>query len=286
MNGEKIFELPYNFDLKLIDFLDFYFEGRKESSIHAIYFPPFKEDYIAAKAYSRHTGTNKNLVDSYPTTREDYINHIRYIKEKFPNQLMLLLQHPTNILSQELLNWYITTFGINKFCVGSIEQAKQIKEYNPSFEVIGSITMRIDKPKLLSNFDYRKYFNGFVLWFPFNRDIDAIMNLPKNFKYVLFINGGCYKNCQGIHHWYAKTYEDDQACFKACLPYRIDQKNSIIIRPMDLELFDDYITYYKIQGREWDTRRIIQHIVLYDVNMKSIFPYVDEHPELYKKEKT
>ena len=59
MNDEKIFELPYNFDTKLIDFLDIYFEGRKQESIHAIYFPPFKEDYLAAKAFTRNTYTNK-----------------------------------------------------------------------------------------------------------------------------------------------------------------------------------------------------------------------------------
>ena len=99
------------------------------------------------------------------------------------------------MLSDELLDWYVHTFNINKFCVGSIEQAKILKEYNSEFEIIGSIVMKIDKEKLLSNLDYEKYFDGFVLWFPFNRDLQAIADLPKNFKYVLFVNGGCHINC-------------------------------------------------------------------------------------------
>ena len=283
MNGQKIFELPYNFDPKLIDFLNIYFEGQKEENIHAIYFPPFKEDYIAAKAYSKHTGTNGQVINTQPNTREEYIQHILNIKNNFPNQLMLLLQQPQQILSNKLLNWYINTFNINKFCVGSIEQAKQIKLLNPTFEIIGSITMRIDKEQLLSNNDYEKYFDGFVLWFPFNRDINAIAELPKNFKYVLFVNGGCYINCPGMHHWFAKTWEEDQQCFKHCLQYRTNPLQTINIRPMDLEFFDQYITYYKIQGREWDTQKLIQHIVTYDSNAKHIYVYVDNYPELYEK---
>ena len=196
---------------------------------------------------------------------------------------MLLLQHPTNILSDQLLEWYLTNFNITKFCVGNIEQAKQLKNYNPNFEIIGSITMKIDKQKLLSNEDYFKYFNGFVLWFPFNRDLDAIAELPKDFKYVLLANGGCHIYCTGTQHWYAKSFEEDQACFKKCnlSQLRKNPVTSMTVRPMDLQFFDPFITYYKIQGREWTTQRLIKHIVIYDVNTESIYPCVNYYPELY-----
>ena len=55
---------------------------------------------------------------------------------------MLLLQQNNFCIDNELLTYYIN-LGFNKFCVGSIEQAKQIKKFLPSAEVIASITMKI-----------------------------------------------------------------------------------------------------------------------------------------------
>lgn len=278
------FELPYNFDMRLIDFMDIYFENRKED-IYSIYFPPYRADYLAAKAFIPSARTNTALISTYPNSRNEYIEHIKYIQKYFPNQLMLLLQHPTEIIPKEALEWYITTFGIKKFCVGNIEQAKEIKKYNSNFEITGSITMKIDKEKLESNPEGYKYFDSFVLWFPFNRDIDAIISLPQNYKYVLFVNGGCSILCDGSSHWYAKNYEEDQKKLLTCPAVNgmTTPETSIIIRPMDLQFFAPYISYFKLQGREWDTQEIIKHIVMYDIDFEKQFPFINYCPDLYKK---
>ncbi|MGN1342706.1 MAG: hypothetical protein ACI4VL_05800 [Bacilli bacterium] len=61
--------------------------------------------------------------------------------------------------------------------MGNIEQAKIIRNLIPNSEIIGSITMKI-KPQDLLDETY-KIFDGFVLYFPYNRKFSIIKNLPK-----------------------------------------------------------------------------------------------------------
>ena len=85
----KIFEIPYNFDTKLINaLLEIDPSG---DSYHSIYLPPYGKDYFSAKRYYKHAeGQNmKNLLD---LSREEYENHINYIKKYYANKIMLLLQ--------------------------------------------------------------------------------------------------------------------------------------------------------------------------------------------------
>jgi len=67
--------------------------------------------------------------------------------------------------------------------------------------------MKIDANKLLLD-DY-SVFDGFVLWFPFNRDIQKIKTMPKNFKYVLLVNCPCSIDCNGTNHWLAKNFHEE-----------------------------------------------------------------------------
>ena len=250
----KPFEIPYNFDKQLIDFLTIY----NCFPIHCIYCPPYYQDYEGAKY--------NYLLNTYPKDKQEYYNHIDYIYNSFPNKLMLLLQHNTDILDKKLLKEYMQ-LGFNKFCVGSIQQAQEIKEVNPSAEIIGSITIKIDNSKIQPN--YNQYFDGFVLWFPFNRDITAISKLPQNFKYSLLINCKCSIFCDGAHHWFAsaeqeKNYADK--CPRLQIPNGNIFENQIFVRPNDLQLFDNYISYWKLQGREYKTERLIHDIVFYTGN--------------------
>lgn len=258
----KPFEIPYNFDTKLIDFLEIY---QEKINIHCIYLPPFKDHYKSAKYY--HTGqTGVCVENTYPKTILDYEYHIKYINSRFPNKIMLLLQQNNINMSIELLNYYFS-LGIKKFCVGSLEQAKIIKEKfnNYNIEIFGSITMKINKLKLTE--EHIKYFDGFVLWFPFNRDIKRIKKLPNNFKYILLINCKCCSFCDGTHHWFAsKEEEEHMYCPRKFFNINFQEqnfKNSIFIRPNDLQLFEPYISYYKLQGREYKTWQIISDIIYY-----------------------
>lgn len=175
---------------------------------------------------------------------------------------MLLLQRNDIILTIQQLKYYIQ-LGFTKFCVGSIEQAKQIKNFSSIYEVIGSITMKIEKNIITT--EHLLYFDGFVLWFPFNRDIQKIKEMPTNFKYVLLINCGCSKYCDGSHHWITNSFQEEQQikCPNADPLMQHNYKDCVKIRPQDLNLFNNLISYYKLQGRENPTFLIIRNIVLY-----------------------
>ncbi len=269
----KPFEIPYNFDLKLIDFLEIY---QEKIDLHCIYLPPYGDHYKCAKYY--HTGgTGICIENTIPKTLEEYEKHINYINSKFPNKIMLLLQQNNILMSTDLLKYYYS-LGIKKFCVGSLEQAKILKElFKEEIEIIGSITMKINKKKLTQ--EYKKYFNGFVLWFPFNRDIKRIKELPKDFKYILLINCKCCTFCDGTHHWLASSKEEehDLYCPRSTLDgqdFKHIFKNLIFIRPNDLYLFDNYISYFKLQGREYKTWQIIRDIIYYTTDYK--YFYINE----------
>lgn len=248
----KPFDIPYNFDTNLIDFLQIY---QSSININSIYIAPFRYHYQSAKYY----------YSQIPLTTirdiKEYERHIQYIQNYFPNKLMLLLQQTNGLLSNDLLKYYIK-LNISKFCVGSIEQAEQIKAILPQAEIIGSITMKIDNNKLEKNI--YNLFNGFVLWFPFNRDISAIKKLPKNFNYHLLINCTCHTCCQGTAHWLAKTEQEEKLALLNC-PQNKDKsfQNIIFIPKTDLKLFEPYISCFKLQGREYQTNKIIADIVYY-----------------------
>ena len=245
----KPFEIPYNFDFKLIDFLNIY-----HFPIHSIYLPPYYEDYKSAKLYY------SKILSFMPKTRLEYEQHIKYINKYFPNKIMLLLQQNNQILDITKLNYYIS-LGFSKFCVGSITQCEMLKEIK-NFEVIGSITIKINNHKLLNN-DY-KIFDGFVLPFPYNRNIAEIKKLPIQFNYILLINCGCHVNCSGTQHWFASSYEEEKKIGLLC-PKKYDNSfaNNIVIPEYDLFLFEPYINYFKLQGREYNTNTLINDIVRY-----------------------
>lgn len=277
---KKPFEIPYNFDTRLIDFLNIY---KSKIAIHSIYLPPFEEDY----PYSAKRFTIKCYNQPMPNDRNDYEKHINYIKQYFPNTLMLLLQSNSHVLNTNQLQYYIN-LGFTQFCVGSIKQAKNIKKLFPEAEIIGSITMKIEPEELISKIKiYRKYFDGFVLWFPYNRDIPKIESLPKNFKYVLLVNCHCTTACDGTHHWFAQNLEYEKNYYLYC-PRDSKEENrsfdkSIFIKPTHLYLFEDNISYFKLQGRELNTENLIRDIIMYTVDI-DYYKVIEQHDiyQLYK----
>lgn len=196
---------------------------------------------------------------------------------------MLLLQQNDNIMDNELLDWYIN-LGFKKFCVGSIQQAKVIKNISKEFEVVASITMKISPEQFKTDINLEKYFDKFVLWFPYNRDLETIKNLPKKYKYILLVNCSCNKNCDGTHHWFAdKEIEDNIKNTCPNVLFGKDYRQRILIRPTDLPVFNHYIDCYKLQGREYKTQDIIKDIVLYSTYYKR-YEGLDPNPNLYYKD--
>lgn len=257
------FEIPYNFDKELIEhliMLDI------TEQIHSIYFPPFKEDYSSAKQYYTNIKRQHDVYNTLPKERENYESHIKLINNYFPETAMLLLQQNNKLIDEKLLDYYYYDLNIHKFCVGSLIQAEIIRKKFPLCEIIGSITMKI-MPNDLQEEKY-KVFDGFVLWFPYNRNLPQIKLLPKQYKYILLVNCDCSIYCNGTAHWLATSLEEEINSRNYCPHATIKRtfENIIRINPEDLKLFKPYISYFKLQGREFKTFDIISDICKYTNN--------------------
>lgn len=274
-------EIPYNFDKKLIDCLKVL--DSDGVMYHAIYMPPFAEDYHSAKRY--HVNQNffehVDMKELLYQTRDEYESHVSYINAAYPGRLMLLLQQPNLLISDKMLQYYID-LGFTKFCVNSKEQAKQIKAKSSEYEVICSIVHNISKEELESDPEIN-VFDAFVLPHCFNKDIDAIKALPKNYQYILLVNSDCSVHCRGDFHWLAN--QDQEANIsKLCPRHRFQHywKDITKIRPIDLPVFFPYLRKFKLLGREKTTSALLREIVLYTTSYKFL-PNCQPDETLYKK---
>ena len=253
------FEIPYNFDKKLIKYLK---AMNIDELIHCIYLPPFQEDYIAAKHFYMASNVKHDIPSKLPIERMDYESHINNINNFFPNKIMLLLQQNSRLMEDSLLDYYHYDLGINKFCVGSYEQAKVLREKYPDCEIVGSITLKI-MPKDLKDPKY-EIFDKFVLWFPYNRNLPQIKLLPKTYEYILLVNCDCSIHCNGTHHWLAQTVEEEKQskCPKGHF-FDDGYQDIILVYPKDLIIFEPYVSCFKFQGREYETSAIIWDVKNY-----------------------
>ncbi len=268
--SDRLFEIPYNFDLGLLNGIQLLHVPI--DNIYCFYIPPYQEDYTSIFRGSTFLARN----------RKEYEVHISYIKELFgANKLQLLLQstNTNKILPKEKLIYYFR-LGFTKFCCGSIEQAKMIKEINSEAEIVGSITMKINQQKIQENFlIYKKIFDKFVLDFSYTRDIEKIKKMPTDFQYLLLVNSPCNSQCDGTHHWFA----EDQ--YHITCPGKhsdISFEQSCIINPIDLCLFDKYISIYKLQDRGWPTDIILRDLIVYSRDYK-LYPNIKNDFEIYYK---
>lgn len=244
------FDIPYNFDYKLLAGLNIIHFS--QNNISSIYLPPYEFDYPSIR---------KN--DTMPN-EIDYLSHIEMINNQFPGKIKLLLQQPNDnyLMKDTLLQKYIN-LGITKFCVGSLNQAKEIKNKLSETEITGSISMHITKENIENNQnEYIQYFNNFVLDFSYNKNLKKIQNMPKNFKYSLIINSLCNINCTGNFHWFGK-YENFQC------PYPFEKskiEDLTLINPTELYLYDNDIDCYKLVERGWPTQRILKDLITYNID--------------------
>ena len=261
-NNKLRFEVPYNLKTETIDLLNYF--SVQPDFISYIYMVPFTQDYLASYRNDLYQLEIESI------SREEYERQIQYIHQHgFGQRLMLLLQRPNIFLNQDQLMYYIK-LGFNGFCVGSIEQAKRIKEIYPNFYVLGSILMKVDLDIINQNFEnFKQYFDGFVLPFKFNRHFDMIKELPKDFKYTLLVNCAWSNICPCTPHW---LYGDSSKCYKK-IKYPnmyVPWKETSLIQPQDLTLFQPYIYSFKLQGRDYTTPQLIQELLIYMSTMHYI----------------
>lgn len=242
---DKRFEVPYNFDENIIDF----YKGYSEY-INFLYLPPYKD----------HASNTRTILQTeckgscyMPISLKEYEFHLSKIKEA-GLRFVILWQKFDEILSDELLDYYISK-GACGFIVCSDENAKKIKARDKKLIVVCSIVQRICSD--ISKRDFTDY-DYIVLYFPFNRSLSILKQLShlKN-KLVIMPNTVCSTECPAMHHWFPRgnaPFNADEDCFT----YK-SLDRCCYIYPEHLELFDEHVAGYKLQGREYPTH-LIKHV--------------------------
>lgn len=273
-NLVKKFEVPYNFDFKLIDFYSLH-----SSMISFVYLPPFKSDAINTRTIIENPA--KGSLGYMPDTREEYIEHLKYLQQKGLN--FCILWQDNKSIEPEILRFY-QNFGVNGFVVGNEQNASIIKKHDKTLLLVASITMKLDLNDLLTR-DFSIY-DSVVLFFPFTRGLNAIKKLSHiKEKLVLMPNTVCFTDCYARHHWFPKNNElgQDDRCLA-----RENIDKCCFIYPEHLYLFDDFVGSYKLQGREYPTFEIILNAEAYFSRTPGnsfIEPFIDEQLKTLISEK-
>lgn len=240
------FEVPYNFDETLIEFYE-----QHRPYIQLLFLPPYADDSLNAKTNLQTTLKGYGYM---PQSRAEYEYHLLQLgQHQLP--FVVLWQDAQQDLTPELLCYY-TGLGAQGFVIAQDAHARLIKTFNPKLLVISSIVQRIGSE--ITQRDFTDY-DYIVLFFPYTRALDKLKQLTHlRQKLVLIPNSYCHVDCQGVHHWFAKDYNNQP--FHHLCPAFNDHAgtHSTFIRPEHLQLFDPYVGGYKLQGREWPTPYIMQ----------------------------
>lgn len=255
----KKYEIPFNFDIEYLNFLEKYID---KDWVEFIFLPAFKEDSSNARSHlegvSKSWGTYK-----VPDTREEYEFYIKSIqKSGFKPGVLFQEENP---IKDEILNYYLS-LGIDTFVVNSDKLAKRIKSIDKNYKVIASITKTLSAKDLWEK-DLSMY-DKIVLHFPFNRALNKIKELPPFYKYSILVNSFCVYNCESAHEHWNSTPETSSKihCMKS-----EHKENLIYIPPEYLNLFEPYIDSFKIQGREYPTNILTEEIFCFYKGLHSPF---------------
>ena len=244
----KQYELPYNFAYDFLAKL-----SRKPqlfSYIKCIYLPAYKEDAVNSRIdiYDR---------DEYPKTYEEYVIRLKALQQ-LGIPLCILLQRETTI---EVAEKYYD-LGIRMFILGDDEIAKDMRHRHPKVQLILTVTRALNEDQIRSG-DFSMY-DEIVLFFWFNRHIDALKSLPDKNKYVLIPNNDCYYDCRWHdQHWFAKTVEEERTATEKCRQCMQTIRDTTYIEPENLSYFDPYISSYKLVDRLFPTDRILEDLERY-----------------------
>ena len=247
---EHLFEIPWNADPELIVKI---YESPYKDKVKFVYMPCIYEHGECTRRENDYTLLTKDMFEKV----------VELIKECEFEPCVLMQRR----VEPECIPYY-HDLGIRYYTVGEDRIADYLREkYGNDVYITASIT------KDLMADDYEMYaakypdlYDIFILRHGFSKDIEGIINLPKELKYGIMPNLPCLWNCPIYRsHWFSweeNNEEINKYQFK-CLPYRDDINNSMYIIPQDIWLFDPYITSYKIVGRTEKTNIIYNHLASY-----------------------
>lgn len=247
----KKFEIPFNFDIELLDFLD---NNIDKNWIEFLFLSPFKEDSINARSHVENVTVN-GWTYKVPETRNEYTKIIEEIQKRGYRPAVLLQE--TRYFPMDKLDYYFK-LGIRDFVVNNDQVALNIKNKDSSYNVVASITKTLSANDIAQN-DYSMY-DRIVLHFPFNRALDRLKELPQKYNYTILANSYCsYKCTVAKNHWYSTPEEAKKI---NCVKH--DDKNSLVyIPPEYLYLFEPYVASFKLQGREYPSYKLANEIYYY-----------------------
>ncbi|WP_125153595.1 hypothetical protein [Clostridium rectalis] len=249
------YELPFNFDIKLLDFIT---EKIDKDWVEFLFLAPFKEDSKNARSHLEGID-KKNWTYTVPITRDDYSFYIKEIQKRGLKPAVLFQEEKP--IDYSTLDYYLK-LGVDNFVVNSDELAKMIKNLNPKFKVVASITKTLSATNLWEN-DYSMY-DKIVLHFPFNRALSRINKLPNFYKYTLLVNSYCLYNCSIAKKHWASTNENYSNI--NCLKNQ-HKDDLIYIPPEYVNIFEPFVDSFKIQGREYKTDILKEEIYCYYKNI-------------------
>lgn len=239
---KKKFEVPYSFNEEILPYYELY-----SKCINVLFLPPYYEDSFNTRTCLQGKVKGRSYM---PQTREEYEYHLNLIQDR-KLKFVVLWQDRDGVISRENLNYY-SKLGASGFIVANDRNAKIIKDYNPRLLVISSIVQRLCKDLSKKDFSYYDYI---VMFYPFTRSLDVLKNLSAlHGKVVIMPNSLCHTDCAGVHHWFMKdaNFDAENLC-----PARKDISRSTFIFPEHLDLFDNYVGGYKLQGREWSVDYVV-----------------------------
>lgn len=247
----KKFEIPFNFDIELLNFLD---DNIDKNWIEFLFLSPFKEDGINARSHVENVNVN-GWTYRVPETRDEYTKIIEEIQKRGYRPAVLLQE--TRYFPMDKLDYYFK-LGIRDFVVNNDQVALNIKNKDSSYNVVASITKTLSANDIAQN-DYSMY-DRIVLHFPFNRALDRLKELPQKYNYTILANSYCcYKCTVAKKHWYSTPEEAKKL---NCIKH--DDKDSLVyIPPEYIYLFEPYAASFKLQGREYPTYKLANEIYYY-----------------------
>ena len=245
MSNRPLFEVPYNFSLALLPYYK-----RNMERINFLFLPPYREDSINTRSSIE---TAKRGRCYMPTTRAEYEHHLQSIVSS--GLRYVVLWQSDNVISEQILNYYCN-LGASGFIIANDCNAKIIKDFNPSLLVVASLVQRLCSGITQRDFHYYDYV---LLYYPFNRSLEGLKRLSfiKD-KLVLMPNTFCHVNCPSMHHWFPSK-EKSFNPKRDCMALRDSDSYAVhsgLISPDHLYLFDQYVSGYKLEGREYSTKVI------------------------------
>lgn len=247
----KKYEIPFNFDIELLNFLD---NNINKNWIEFLFLSAFKEDSTNARSHAENV-KKQTWTYKVPETRDEYTKCIDEIHKRGYNAAVLL-QEPDPI-SKEKLDYYFK-LGVKNFVVNNDNLALEIKNRNPSYNVVASITKTLSANEMAEK-DYSMY-DKIVLHFPFNRALSRLEELPKKYNYVILANSYCTYNCtEAKNHWYSSS---EEALNVNCTKH-LNKDKLVYIPPEYTHLFEPYASNFKLQGREYPTSILANEIYCY-----------------------